>query len=336
MKIARKEILNRLLCVEPGISKTGPVAQSNCIVLKRGRLYSQSQEISCSIVSELPKEMEGAIRAERLIDLLKALPDDELDFSVDEKVVKIKGKGRVTKIPMESEILMPIDEVERPDGWTELGQEFGDAVDLVHRCTVKGDKNSNFTQECVHIHPKWLEASDNTKMIRYTIDTFVGSSVLVRGTSIKTIAQLGMTKGCETESWLHFRNPIGLRLSVRKFALESYPPLEEFLNLRGRKVEFPKTLQEVAERAGIFAEEEGGIQIRVSKGSMTVEGKCREGEHSEGRKLKYDGPDLAFRIPHKLIAELVKKHNNIEVTDYSLRVNGGKFVYATSLERMDK
>lgn len=336
MKINRKELLNRLLAIEPGVSKRESIQQSSCVVLRRGRFYSLSREIACSIISGLPNEYEGAIQAEKLIEMLRHLPEEELEVWIPEgsKSLNIKGKGRVVKLTMEEETVLPVDEVERPDskGWNKLPEDFGEAISLASKCTKKisTKKDVQFLHTCVHIHPQWIEASDNIRLLRYTIPTFVQKPILVRGEIVKEVCDLGVTRGCETESWLHFYSPMGLRVSVLKHPVESYPDLSQFLKLRGRRIALPRGLGDTAETASIINEE--SIRVTVTEESLLIESISGQGEYTERRRSDYKGIDLTFIVPPKLLGELVQKHTQCEVCEGCLSVNGGKYQYVTSLE----
>lgn len=335
MKVDRVDLLNRLLSIEPGISKRGDIQQSSCVVLFNGRFFSMQAEISCSIISGLDSEMIGAVRAEKFIELLKRMPEEEIDVSIESKTLFLKGKGRkLTKLVMEEDILLPVNEVEKPKkhDWIGLSADFTEAVAVTAKCCSRR-REDDFAKKCVHIHPRWLEACDNIRLCRFPTGSMVGSSVLVRGDSIKSIVQLGMTKGQETSNWLHFWNPAGLRVSVRKYESENYPDMSEFLALRGEKISFPPTLEKAAEVAGLFTNDAGDIRITAEEGILTVEGKSEDGEHFEPLRMKgYEGPKLGFFINPKLISELVAKYTQIEITDHSLRVDTGKFILVTGLE----
>ena len=335
MKVNRKDLLRKLLCVEPGISKKETIHQSSCVVLRRGRFYSLSTEIACSITSGLPTDIEGAVRAEKLIAMLESYPDDEIDLDIQAKTLSLKGTRRRTNFPMEDVVLLPVSEVELPDAknWQKLHLDYSEAVSLVHRCTTKNSKpEDGFIKTCVHIHPEFLEASDAKRFIRFPLPNFVQKPLLMRGETIKVMCQLGMTKGQETESWLHFRNPMGLRLSLRKITLEGYPDFSPFLEIRGKKVKFPKGLAEVAMRAGILEDEQGDIKLSLTKEKILVNGKSVLGEHEEECATKYLGEPISFMIEPKLIGELIDQGSETRVSDTCLRVDGDKFVYLTSLE----
>lgn len=336
MDISRKELLGRLLAISCGLSKADAPTQSSCFIFKNGWAYTMNREIACAIPIGLPKEVRVAVRAEKLLELLRHLKSDELGLDITDshlllKDLKLNSKS---KLVLEEEILLPVNAVERPseEGWLDLNESFGEAIDLCSKCTKKQEE---WLKSCIHITPTYVEASDNDRLLRYNLSTFVTKPSLTRATSIKAICDLGMSKAAETDSWLHFRNKTGLRVSVLKYEVSQYPDLSEFLETRGEPVSFPKSLGEIAKRAQIMAEEEQGVRIKVLDGQMSVEGRNVEGEHEEIASIEYDGPSMTFAVPAKIIGELVSKHNACEVTPCSLRVETKNYVYAASLGALE-
>jgi hypothetical protein len=149
------------------------------------------------------------------------------------------------------------------------------------------------------------------------------------------MCQLGKTKGCEPESWIHFRNPLGLRLSLRKHAVEFYPDQAELMKVRGRKLTFPKELADAAQLAGLF-ENEGNVRIKLAPGLLTILGENVEGQYRATLKTGYKGKEVSFLTAPKLIAELVARYSECELTEHTLRVDGGKFIFLTALEMLKK
>ena len=329
MKVERKTLLRDLLLVLPGVSKRETIQQSSCVVFHKNRLYSLSQEIACSLPTDLNGEINGAVQVEKLIKMLQLLPDEEVDFSQEAKSLSIKTGKRRSSFAMEAEVLLPIHEVELPKAWSPLSAGFAEAADLACKCCKTG---TDFTKECVHVHKNHVEAHSLTTMVRSVLDNVVQRSVLVRGESLQKMVQLGMTKTAETDNWLHFKNPIGLRLSVRKWVMESYPQLDEFLDLRGRELVFPKGLKESVTLAQVLADEDN-LHLTVSEGKMLLESRSVQGRYSEEVALKgYKGPQIRFMVPAKMLLELLEKHASAEVTKHTLRVNTDKYVWASCLE----
>lgn len=332
MKIDRNELQKKLLAVSPGLTSNKDPVQGDCIIIRRGRFYTFNGEVACSIISGLSADINCAVKADGLMGLSKKLTESELDFTYTNGQIILAGKGRKYKLNTEAEVFLPVDTVEVPKDWVKLADGWANAVDTAARCTDK--KSDDFARKCVHVHPDWIEASDNNKMTRWSIKTFVKKGVLVRGTTLAEIVPLGMTKGCETPSWLHFHNPFGLRISVRKWALEvPYPDLGDFLEVRGERIVFPKGIANSASRVGLMLDEkDGSVRMALTENQLLVTATGVQGEGEEEVEIVYDGRPLAFLIPPKLIAELVENHTECEVSEVSLRVDGGTYLYLTSLE----
>lgn len=331
MRVSRVDLLKRLLAVSPGLTPKDTIQQSSCVVLRKGRFYTLNREIACSIKSGLDEEFTGAVVAKSIIDLLRKLNEDEIEIDIKDSQLILTGRNRTAKIVMESDVLLPLHSVELPKEWTKIHGDLALASALAASCTKK--KSTHFSQCCVHIHPEWIEGSDNNKLGRWVIETPVKDSILVRGTTIKETVQLGLTKASETTNWLHFKNPYGLRISVRKWPVEQYPDFSKFLALRGEKVQFPKGLADAADRAGVFLDDtDGGVKVSISKSKVVVECQGMVGEYEEKRSIDYNGPSMTFFIPPKLVAELVEKQTQCEVSESCLRVANENYTYVTSLE----
>jgi hypothetical protein len=327
MKYDRKRLLNMLLSVEPGSTSKEVTEQSNHVVMRKGRFYTLSRETACSIPSGLPQDMEGSVELKLLASLLKEMPEDEIEIETVQGVLKVKGKGRAAKLPMPEEVKLPVGDVTLPgpQDWQSITQEFTSAVLLAQGCTKRKDKA--FLKECVHLHPDFVEGSDSVRMLRYTIATFVKQPVLVRGVSIKAITPFSFTKAAETDDWLHFRNPLGLRLSVRKLNEVNYPDFTQILEMRGEPIVLPKGVAAAAKIAGSFAGEDGNVHITLENGLLLVLGTNGSSEYEEKRKTEYTGSKLKFSLPPKMIEEIVTLSSRCELGKSSLRIDGKGFVY---------
>jgi len=329
MKLIRQDFLNRVLAVSPGVSKS--IQQSQCVVFRRGRIYSMSREIACSIPSGLSDACEAAIPAETLTEVLKRIPDEEVGIEILNGVhVEIKsGKGRRSRVTAEEQITLPVGEVKLPYSWDKIPLSVSEGIGMVWQCAArKGD----LAKQCVHVHPSYLEASDNHCLMRFYSKLPIRSAFVIRGTTLRSVAKLGMTGLGVTENHLHFRNPLGLRISLTKWDMNQYPDFSKFLDLRGLRIELPKLLIQMARRAELFANEETGIHITLANRKLLVEAANVNGNHIEPEKIDYDGQDLSFFLPPSIVEDLLKKSTTCEITDKTLRVEGESYVYVASLE----
>lgn len=337
--INKNELLDRLEVLQPGLSAREIIEQSSCFVFDGGWVRTFNDEISCAVPCDLP--ITGAVQAKTLLSILRKLPEDELSIMDKGDELLIQGKNRRCGVRKESEVTLPISNVEMPEEWQELPGKFLDALRLAHSCVSKDE--SQFSLTCVNIAPKWVEACDNFQLTRYKLATGMESSTLVRGSSIHQLLEIGtFTHFCITESWIHFQGPTGsetLTLSCRRY-LEDYPDLNQILKAKGDKLVLPKGLVEAADKAGIFATEmatECQVKVTLAPGKLSIRGEGVTGWFEERKKIAYTGPAASFLISPLLLAEVTKKYNACQLTPEhdKLVVHGSNFRYVTSLGKPD-
>lgn len=325
MRVNREEMLKRLEAVSAGLAKREIIEQSQCFVFTGGQVMTFNDEVA--VRTESPLEAEGAVQAAPLLALLRKLPEDELDVSVAEDGLSVKGKGRRATVRMESEVLLPVDGVEDPGEWKKLPDGLLDAMRVAMSC-CSGDE-SHFLLTCVHIAADRVEASDDFQILVYPIKTRLKKPTLLRRDSVSKIAQTDPTEWSETDGWLHFRNPSGLVLSCRRY-MEDYPDVGKFLDVEGGKAKFPKGIDEALDKASIFSSENpvgNQVTVSLSPGRLRLEGKGPSGWYREQKKVDYDGDALSFAIEPKLLLEISRRSNECIVSDGRIKVDAGKFSY---------
>lgn len=335
-KVSRVNLLNALESASAGLSPKDLIEQSSCFVFRKGWVYTFNDEVSCRARTPLAKEVVGAVPGKPLLDLLRKLEDDELEVTPSDGELRFRGGRWRAGVRMESEITLPLELVDRPDGWLDLHEDFVDAVKMVGRCAGKDESQFRFT--CVHLHPRFVEACDNFQVTRYKIETGVRESVLVRRNAIKHVADLSPTEFAETDNWLHLRNPSGTVISCRRY-VEEYPDLTEFLKFKGTPTPLPKGLAQASEFAGIFSQENADddqITVNLTPGRVTVKGEGASGWAQQSAKVRYTGKEMTFRVSPKLLIDLVERHNEAEVGEERLKVNGGRWVFLTCLTKPGK
>ena len=331
MKTNRAHFLQLLEQVQPGLSSKEVLEQSSCFVFTGGRVHTFNDEISCSIPCEVG--ITGAVTAAPLLAILAKLSEDEVDVEPEAAQVIIKGKSRRTGVLMEAEVRLPIDKVEVPSKWRPLPPDFCEALEVTVHC-AGSNADESFALTCVHIHPDFLEACDNYQMARYPVKSTVRGSILVRASTIKPVVGLGASEIAETRSWLHFKTHSGLVVSVRKH-VEDYPDLAAALDVSdGVPAVLPGGLAEAVDKAEVFSKVTSGtnqVKVSLSAGALLLTGEGDLGWYQEKKKIAYDGPGIIFMISPKLLVEITKKHNDCTISPSRLKVDGGKFVFVTSL-----
>lgn len=334
-RVKRAELLESVGRVMPGLSARDFIEQSKCFAFDAGWCSTFNDEITCATKTPLPAEFTGVVRANELVDVLSNLPDE--DVTVDWGAGRFWVRGNRVKcwVRMEPEILLPLDTVSRPEkgGWVDLPEDFHAAVEAV--TPAAGSNNEEFITSCIHMHPDYMEACNRKQAVRFDIRTGVSRPFVVRAASLKHVVPLGLTRMGETDDWVHFRNK-HVVFSCRRH-LEDYPTdnITDALGFRGHPATLPRGAQPAARLAGVFSrnsdEKEDRVRVVMSAGKMLVVGEGAFGGAEIELETSYRGPEIAFRLPPKMLEQVVKDHTQCEIGDGKLRADGEKWVFMTVL-----
>jgi len=327
MKINRAEILQKLEAVLPGLSETDVIEQSSCFIFTGKEVLTFNDEVACYTKFATP--FKGAVKAAPLVSILKKRNEAEIEVAIKDDQLILKGKGRMSKVNMEQEILLPVDCITRTNKWKPLPESFAAALSDVCQCT--GTDESQFALTCVHLSTDYIEACDNFQACRCTMELPIRKPVLLRAGSVQSISQFAMTHFSETKEWFHFKNKDGLILSCRRF-VQSYPDLSGILSMKGTEITFPKNMAEAIDCAEVFTSESDDklVNVLIKDGKLTIKGTGPSGEHKEIRRVKF-AKNIQFNIAPKLLLNLFGKYNTCSLTKDKLKVQVDDMTYVTVL-----
>lgn len=329
MKISREKLLDQLISVRPGLSEREIIEQSSCVVFQDKKILTFNDEIACSRKSCL--SIEGAVVADPFISVLSKLKEDNIDVEVQGEELILKSGKKRAGIRMETEILLPVESLEKPKKWSKLPDDFGDAVHLVTRCA--GKDASEFVMTCVHLHPKWIEACDNYQAGRYSIAIGIEKSFLIRSESLSMVESLNVIKFSQTKNWVHFKNPDGLVLSFRKY-IDKYPKISKVVKIEGNPLTLPKGIKDSVERAQIFSAENAEdkkIHLQLKGKVLRLKADGASGWYEEPLKINYKGGKMSCRIDPNLLVSLAERNSKCTVDKSRMMAQTGKFKYITVL-----
>lgn len=337
IRIDRPELLQILSSVSPGLSTKDIIQQSSCFVFRDGWVVTFNGEVACRTKTGLPGDFEGAVHGDPLLQVLNKIQDQVVTLEPVEGELRIRAVRTNVGIRMESDILLPTEEIEKPEGWVDIPLDFDDALKKVKEAA--GTNREEFLTVCIHIHPEWIEACDRFQATRYMIELGVEKSFLVRKDNIQHVIGLEMSRMSETENWVHFRNPRkGLVVSCRRH-VESYPDLGPMLEFRGKPANLPTGTEEAADLAAVFSGEDkdnNKVVVSISPRRMAVRGEGTYGWATKDLEMEYEGEEMTFRVSPTLLVDLVKNHKTCEIGTDKLRVAGDKWTYITVLGKVGK
>lgn len=332
-----KDLKRTLELVKPGLASKEILEQATSIIFRDGKAWTFNDEVAvCAPLQDL--ELTGAVPADPLYKLLSRLPaDGDLKISVKDDELTIQCGRSKTGLRLEQEIRLPLDEeLEDPKEWAKLPEGFLEAV-----------KTSLFTASrsghlpiltCVNIQDEFVQTCDEYRMTRcggFTIKTEHELNVVAR--HLERLASYNPVQDGISGSWWHFRNKAGVVYMVRIVDGE-YPNLDQFLDVEGGvEIEFPPELQASLEWASIMADDavkfEQEVEVKLTKGYLTVRGEGPDGWAEDALRMKYAGEPVSFKAHPLFLKEMAKRSRKVTVSPQALKVEGENgFVHMVALD----
>lgn len=351
---SRRQLLNKLQQVSPGLATREIMDQSASFIFEGDKILTFNDEIMC--IASYNSKITGAVHAKPLLSLLNKIPDEQVFIAVQDNQFYVEGQKakkansrRRAGITMNAEILLSTESVEDPKDWQPLHPDFSNALDIVKDSASKDDLFFNLT--CLHITPNYVEACDGHQATRYALETGLKNECLIKKDSV--VALQGLIDSLPSEeddkkkklsiqvsegqSWIHFRSK-ELQVSCRRW-VEDYVDLDDLLDFTGEKITLPGGLGEAVDCSEIFSQdnaEENLVEIKIRKNKLRIKGLGAHGWYEQISNVSYTGPDLAFLAPPKLLAKVTKMTNDCHITKDRLKIDAGTYVFAACLGSIGK
>jgi len=337
MEIKTVSLINQLESVKSGLTAKETIQQSNCFVFKDGQVYTFNDEIFATCQTDL--DLEGAVQADSLLKLLNKVKDEHIEIETDDSELKITGKNFETGIKLESEILLPVDEIEIPedDEFTKVPNNFSKLAKLA--CFTASKSLNKALLTCVHIEDNKIESCDNDRITICKIKEELDHDVLIPAKNLSQIVKEQIQSIAFDDSWAHFYTDEGVIMSCRLFSNEDdeYVDLEEHVpDDEGRKIKFPTEISEILDRADIFGQdEESGdkmAKIQIKKGKLTITAQNETGWYKEG-PVKVDSKEnISFSVNPDFLKDVAKMTDEIYIVDDTLMFTDDNSTHLVKLE----
>lgn len=336
MQINRSKLLAVLESCAPGVSSKEGTEQSNCYVFNEGKVFTFKGTVACVAETGLEPTLSGAVRANELLEMLRKLPDDELSNEDTGTTLSFKGHRREVEINKQAQISMPVDRLETPTEWSTLPEGFLKACETARQCT--GSDESQWKLTCVHFHPEWLEACDNTQMVRCAYKTGLTEPVLVRNEDLKGLSTLQPTQIGLTKVWVCFRNANGLILCCRRYNSDYRDLTPHFEVADAGPLKLPDGLSQAASRAETFAPGDGGVKkilVDLKPGTLSIKSENSYGRYREEfPAVDYAGSPLLFRVSTGILARIAENHESVLVSASRLKVATEQYTFVACLGKV--
>lgn len=315
VQVNRVELLQALESAAPALTPKDVVEQSSCFVFRRGFVTTFDDETLIRAKTPLPDDLKCAAHGRKLLEGLAKLPDDAVSVWYADGYFSVAGKRDEVHVRADPNVLLPTDKVDKPGSdWKELPGTFADALMLVAESCGKDE--SSFITTCVHVAPKYVEATDGFCYGRFRVKSGLSDGLVLAGAA-RAVAASAPSECCETAQWFHFRNARGVRVSVQAHR-DEYPTEKTtaFLQIRGDPVPMPRGIVEAMSRLEDFSKEiadHNEVTVSIANRRMKIVGEGETGKaiHLAG-KCDYR-EDVEFTVGPATLARMVKDYSEVEI-----------------------
>lgn len=333
MKINKKELQEALEIVKPGLSNRDLIEQTTSFAFLNQRVVTYNDILSISHPLK-GLEIEGAIPAELLYKFLGKIKKDEIDISIEKNEIILKSGRAKASLTLENEVKLPLSEVAVNSKWFDLPTDFIQFLKFAIPCCSNNAITAIIT--CVNVTKEgFIEASDNYRILRCQLQQEMPvNTFLLPSKSALEVVKLNPVQVAEGRGWIHFKTEEDTIISCRILE-EKYPLISSLLNVSGIKVTLPQCIEEVLERAMVFAKRDNifdeAVEIELGDNKLKIQSESDSGWFEEDVNMKYDEDVLNFVISPYLLKDILVETFCCEIGKNNLKFEGDQWIYVSTL-----
>lgn len=335
MQIKKSEFLAALQAAKIGVAAKDVIDQTTSFAFMGDVVVSYNDEIS--VRAQLPEsvQLHGCVKAEPLLALLSKATKDEIEITCTDTEMLVKAGRTKAGFTLESEIRLPLDEVNTAVKWKSVPSSFFEALSFV--AFAAGTDMSKPVLTCVHANTHSVEASDGYCIMKVETEELPVSPFLLPANTAKMLAGLKLTKigmSPDSQGWVHFKNK-SVTISCRVFE-DAFPAIEPFLkeNKQAKSFVMPQSVSDMLDRLSVFTKKDRVfdevLEVSLVKGKLKLKGRNDYGWAEESAAVEFDG-SLSFTITPTLLRDIVTKGRNCKVSNDSIVFSESKWIYLAKL-----
>jgi len=331
----KQDLLTALETVKPGLAAKEMIEQSTSFAFMNGRVVTYNDEISLSHPVE-DLEIEGAIQADELYKLLNKLKEDEIEVEIKGGELLLKSGKTKAGLTLQQEITLPLEEIGETGKWKTLPEGFLNHIRFAMTCCSRDMSRPVLT--CVHVSKEGvIEGSDGFRITRCQLEKEMPiKTFLLPVSAAIQVVRLEPTKIATGDGWIHFQTTEGTVLSCRVFE-DDYPDTKKFMEVEGVEIVLPKTIEDILDRAAIFAKRDHfldeSVTLTIEDKKVLVESKSDAGWFKESVRMRYDDSPITFSITPYLLRDILKETSTCVLCEDRLKFEGAGWEHITTLRR---
>jgi len=326
----RKELLSAIEKVKPALSDGKISELSGMLIFDNDKLIGAGEEITICV--PLDTDLKAVIPADEFTRLLNKFSQEDMEIDADEKELHVKaGKTEVWLKMVEAKDIPSFDFEE--EDWRPLPEDFDEALGF---CTFSAsDQASMGVLTCLSVDGKRILSSDNFRITERILSEEIDleKPILIPSKIAHFLSTFGLKEILITDSQAVYRNHDGA-IFAHTLIDDNFEDVDEYLNVEGKKIDFPVELCAALSRVQVLAEESNKLKrVTITVDNWEIIAKCEniKGKAIEPVPIKYKGKKIEFVASPEHLSSIIPKANKATVSDGALLFEGDNFRHAVCL-----
>lgn len=329
--IPRKDLLNALLFVKPGIATKNAIESMKYFYFSGTSIVSYNDTIS--IAYPFKTTFSAFIEADKLFKVVSKLDSDTISFHMEGETLKMSsGKVNTSFSSItDKDVIDRINTVQeslKGEKRKTLPSNFTECISLCSQVAAIGD--SAGTLNCLYVNGVDIISSDNVRIAHAVLKSKM-DEMLILASEIKSLISIEPEWYILTKSWIHFISQNGCLYSIRT-TKGDYPDMLQFTKFTGVKITLPETLIKGVDLASIFTDDtDPSINVTIKNNVCRIFKKSQGGNIDFKESIDYPSDkEINFNIIHQLLREMMSHSTDIILSDSKSKLHNGGFTLVTT------
>lgn len=329
----RKELINAIKAIKPGLTRDNIVEQAEFISFNEDEIVSYNNEVSISYPYE--SGLTGAVKGNELLKILTAMPDGIKITSKKDKLI-IAKKDKKNKITASLKLL-PV----QTDIWPEIPEDFETLPENI----VKALKFCMFSTAAdpamgalnsIYIENESVLSCDNFRATQYELDGIITAPLLIPLKLAKVLVDYPIIKYAQDDSWLYFEDEQGVIICCKKVEYE-YPTeqVRGLFNSDGESITLPDDFRTTLDRSEILSqidiENQKIVKLELLNGKMIISSSGDIGQYKEELAIKYSGQELTIMVNPVHMKQILTDCSEFLLTESNINFKTETFNHVIAL-----
>lgn len=330
MKINRKELLDVLKKIKPGIASKDSIEQATHFIFNKKSVLTYNDQISIS--HPFKSDLSCTVPAKEFYEILSKIEDEEIDFSIQEEKIQFKTK----RAKLELSIHIQIDKsiiVEPGKEWKKLPKNFIDGISFCSFSAAK--ENTHPVLTAIYISGNEIISSDNFRISQYFLQSKISDVLLFNASIVKELIKFPVHQYSTSDAWIFFKTEENVIFACRKIE-GTFPNVSSILEVKGKEIILPDETKKAVDISSVLAEGEldydKKINVSIKDGKLICSGQREIGKIDFTIKAdSLKGKEFNFGINPDFFKVILAKSNSVIIDKTRLTFISENFKHIISL-----